>query len=70
MDVPAAVCTVPAGQMPWARHCDWLLPLEYCPAGQATHVRFTVDDGVFDTKLPAEQVVQAWQLAALLVVLN
>ena len=22
VDVPAAVCTVPAGHVPWTRHCD------------------------------------------------
>ena len=22
VDVPAAVCTVPAAQLPWSRHCD------------------------------------------------
>jgi hypothetical protein len=47
-----------------------LLPLECFPGGHATHTRSTVEEGVFDTKVPAAQVLQAWQLAALAVVLN
>jgi hypothetical protein len=49
VEVPAAVWTVPAVQLPWGRHCDWLFPLEYLPLGQATQIRSTVADGVFDT---------------------
>jgi hypothetical protein len=70
VDVPAAVCTVPAAQVPWGRHCDWLLPLEYWPVGQVTHTRSAVDDGVFDTYVPAWHVLQAVQLGALFTLLN
>ena len=49
VEVPEAVCTVPAGQEPCGWHEFWLLLAEYCPGWQAAHVRSTVAEGAFVT---------------------
>jgi hypothetical protein len=46
VEVPEATWIVPAGQVPWGWHEVWLLLAEYWPAGQPSHVRSTVVDGV------------------------
>ena len=49
VEVPEAVCTLPAGQVPCGWHEVWLLLAEYWPAEQAAQVRSTVVEGVFVT---------------------
>jgi hypothetical protein len=49
VEVPEAVCTVPAGQIPCGWHEVWLLLAEYSPGAQAAHVRSTVAEGVLVT---------------------
>lgn len=70
VDVPAAVCTVPAAHEPCSWQLDWLVPLEYWPLGHAVHTRSTVAEAVLLTKVPAGHVVHAVHAAALLPVLN
>jgi hypothetical protein len=62
--VPAAVCTVPAAQVPSGKQLDWLSPLEYSPSAQATHTRSTVLEGVLLTKLPSVHEVHEAQVVA------
>jgi hypothetical protein len=49
VEVPDAICSVPAAQVAWAWHEVWLLLAEYSPAGQAAHTRSIVVDGVLVT---------------------
>jgi hypothetical protein len=49
VEVPEAVCTLPAGQVPCGWQEVWLLLAEYCPAGQAAQVRSTVVEGALVT---------------------
>jgi hypothetical protein len=49
VEVPEAVCTVPAAQVPCGWHEVWLLLAEYSPDGQAAHVRSTVVEGMLVT---------------------
>ena len=68
--MPGVVWTVPAVQLPCSWQLDLLLPLEYCPLGQAVHTRSTVADGALLTKVPGSQVDHGAQLMALLAVLK
>jgi hypothetical protein len=49
VEVPEAICCVPAVQVPWDWQDVWLLLAEYCPTGQAAHERSIVAEGVFVT---------------------
>jgi hypothetical protein len=60
--LPAAVCTVPAGQAPPVVHRDWLGPDVVVPGSQASHCRSSLADGVLRTRVPVGQVVQVVQL--------
>lgn len=70
MEVPGAVCTVPAGHEPSGTQVVWLEPLVYVPPGQAVQTWLVVAVPGVDTNVPATHVVHAAQVAAFVVALK
>jgi len=58
VELPGDVCSVPAAHAPCAVQLERLALAVYVPGAHAAQLRFVVVDGVFETKLPAEQVLQ------------